>query len=403
MATRLKNLKIKKVDFVDEGANQRADIKLLKSKNGEEGATDPDITLFQKFKKWLMGERTTGSEIEDVEKSATSFEEQIISVSLDQIRDEIWSVCYALQSSFNSIISDEELGAEEKRTAMENSADQFNTAIKAYAEKWCSGTTASIKKGTETPDETDMLMINKSFSNLEEIINKLNEKGELEDMLKIDKSKMTAEERAAYDDIIKKYAVETEGTVEKKVNPEENQDEIEDTEKKGACKKSIVPPAQFAATSPSYKTADDGDIYKGLHPAVKAQLEEFRKFRETTEERELEEVAKKYTVIGKKTEELVPLLKSLRAAGGTAYADMITMMDACVEAQNQSGLFQEIGKSGSYKGAVGISKSASESQISTIAKSYVEKDPSMSMAYAVAKAWEDHPELMAEYEAEAGF
>lgn len=384
MATKLKNLKIKKVDFVDEGANQRADIKLLKSKNGEDGAVDSDITLFQKFKKWLKGEMTI--ETEEVEKSATSFEEQIASASLDQIRDEIWSVCYALQSSFNSIISDEELGAEEKRTAMESSADQFNAAVKAYAEKWCSGTTASIKKSTETPDETDMLMISKSFSNLEEIINKSNEKGELEDMLKIDKSKMTAEERAAYDDIIKKYAVETEGTVEKKVNPEENKDEIEDTEKK-----------------PSYETADDGDIYKGLHPVVKAQLEEFKKFRESTEERELAEVAKKYTAIGKKPEELVPLLKSLRAAGGTAYADMITMMDACVEAQNQSGLFSEIGKSGSYKGPVGIAKSTSEIKIDQIAKAYLEKEPNMTMTEAVAKAWEDHPELMADYEEEAGF
>lgn len=398
MATKLKNLKIKKVDFVDEGANQRADIKLLKSKNGEEGADDPDITLFQKFKKWLMGEKTTGSEIEDVEKSATSFEEQIASVSIDQIRDEIWSVCYALQSSFNSIITDEELGTEEKRTAMENSADQFNTAIKAYSEKWCSGTTASIKKSTEAPDETDMLMINKSFGNLEEIINKANKKGELEDMLKIDKSKMSAEERAAYDDIIKKYAVEAE-EVEKKVSTEENEDEIEETEKKGECKKSVSQTEQV----PTPTSVDDGDIYKGLHPAVKAQLEEFKKFREDAEDRELREVAKRYECIGKNTDQLVQVLKNLKAAGSTAYADMISMMDACVQAQNASGVFTEIGKSGSYKGAVGIAKSASESQISTIAKSYVEKDPSMSMADAVAKAWEDHPELMAEYEAEAGF
>ena len=41
-----------------------------------------------------------------------------------------------------------------------------------------------------------------------------NEKGELEDMLKINKSKMTAEERTAYDELIKKYAVETEEQTE---------------------------------------------------------------------------------------------------------------------------------------------------------------------------------------------
>ena len=44
--------------------------------------------------------------------------------------------------------------------------------------------------------------------------NEDNEKGELEDMLKINKSKMTAEERTAYDELIKKYAVETEEQTE---------------------------------------------------------------------------------------------------------------------------------------------------------------------------------------------
>lgn len=61
--------------------------------------------------------------------------------------------------------------------------------------------------------------------------------------------------------------------------------------------------------------ADDPDnIYKGLHPAVKAELEGLKKFREESENKELAEVAKKYTIIGKKEEELVPLLKSLKAA-----------------------------------------------------------------------------------------
>lgn len=35
MATKLKNLNVKKVDFVDEGANQQADIKLFKRRDGE--------------------------------------------------------------------------------------------------------------------------------------------------------------------------------------------------------------------------------------------------------------------------------------------------------------------------------------------------------------------------------
>ena len=42
MATRLRNLKIKKVDFVDEGANPDAHIKMIKRKNGDEQAVEED-------------------------------------------------------------------------------------------------------------------------------------------------------------------------------------------------------------------------------------------------------------------------------------------------------------------------------------------------------------------------
>ena len=38
LATKLKNLHIRKVDFVDEGANQRADIKIAKKKDAEKCA-----------------------------------------------------------------------------------------------------------------------------------------------------------------------------------------------------------------------------------------------------------------------------------------------------------------------------------------------------------------------------
>lgn len=37
-----------------------------------------------------------------------------------------------------------------------------------------------------------------------------------------------------------------------------------------------------------------------------------------------------------------------------------------------------------------------------IAKSYVEKNPTMSYVDALAKAWEDNPQLVLQYEEEAG-
>ena len=110
-------------------------------------------------------------------------------------------------------------------------------------------------------------------------------------------------------------------------------------------------------------------------------------------------MAKKYAIIGKQQDELVPLFKSLRAAGGTAYNDMIAVLDQAVAAVEKSGVFSEVGKSGHGSSAVG----AAEAKVEAIAKGYMEKDSSLDYASAMAKAWEDNPELMDEYEAEAGF
>ena len=117
MATKLEGLHIKKVDFVDQGANQMANIKIKKSKDGEE-IPNPEIGFFKRFVNWITGELSKpGSEIT---KSATTFNEQINAVSMDAIRDEIWSTCYALQNSLNSILCDAEMDSSAKQTAIQH-------------------------------------------------------------------------------------------------------------------------------------------------------------------------------------------------------------------------------------------------------------------------------------------
>ena len=64
----------------------------------------------------------------------------------------------------------------------------------------------------------------------------------------------------------------------------------------------------------------------------------------------------------------------------------------------KSGVFGEIGKSGHMGG-----ESSAEAKIDNIAKGMIEKDPSLSYSQALAKAWEAHPELIEEYDAEEGF
>lgn len=147
--------------------------------------------------------------------------------------------------------------------------------------------------------------------------------------------------------------------------------------------------AKGADSDPS--STQDGDIYKGLHPAVKAELERLRKAVDAQEDRELEAVAKKYEAIGKKPEELVPVLKSLK--GTPAYDEMISVMDAAVDAVEKSALFTEIGKTG--HGTGDAMKQASEK-----AAEIMKADPKLTHAQALDKVFEMNPELAAQVEKE---
>ena len=147
--------------------------------------------------------------------------------------------------------------------------------------------------------------------------------------------------------------------------------------------------AKGAGSDPS--GAQNDDIYKGLHPAVKAELERLRKAVDAQEDRELEVVAKKYEAIGKKPEELVPVLKSLK--GTPAYDEMISVMDAAVDAVEKSALFTEIGKTG--HGTGDAMKQASEK-----AAEIMKADPGLTHAQALDKVFEMNPELAAQVEKE---
>lgn len=386
MATKLKNLHIRKVDFVDEGANQRADIKIAKKKDAD---PETGISVRESTMKRFM--RAIGKAVgitddyldalEDVQKgNSQTFGEKMTEVKRQKVADEMWSICYALQSSLQSILYDEDLDGSTAQSMMEKSVSEFDEIIGEAISSWSAGKVSGIKKEI---GKEDVESLKKFRDHLNENIEKAmsREKGEIEEMEKIDKSKMSPEDRAAYEDILKKYGIEE----------EEEEDDLDKGCGKQTTKKSI-----------SGQAEPEEDIYKGLHPAVKAEIEALRKYRETAENREFMEAAKKYEVIGKKAEELAPVLKSLKAAGGTAYDDMISTLDSMVAMAENSGIFSEIGKSG-HGSHSDVTKGKTEAQVENIAKGYMEKDPGMSYTDAVAKAWESNPELLASYDEEAGF
>ncbi len=365
MATKLKNLKLKKVDFVDAGANPEADIMIKKRDERE-----PEENIFKRFTRWLKGE---GMNDEDVEKAATSFAAQMKAASTEAIQNEMWNVTYALRESLSSILMDPDLDSTAKSTAMIESVSQFSTAIGGYVGKWCNGNSAAIGKRNDVAPDIELMKADQAA--LSEMIESTEDKkGELEEMLKIDKSKMTPEEVTAYDAIVKKYAVEEpEKEPEVTAKIEDVPLETESVEK--------AAPTDFA----------DTEVAK----ALKAQIEEMKKsvaaMKDEALTAEMAVVAKKYAPLGKTEDELVPVLKQMKSAGEELYNAYLASMDAQLDIQKQSGVFTEIGKSTS-----GDSSADPTATWIAKAKELIKSDPTLSMAQAMDKVALEDDELRAQ-------
>ena len=313
MATKLKNLEIKKVDFVDQGANQDAHITLYKRK----GDDDPIDAANDK--------KTDGP----------------------------------VARFFKALKEFVELGQEEiDKAAGVNPTEEPDSKTMQLPDE---GKTTPDKGATVTKGEDTMF----------------------------DKSKMTPEDVALLEELEKRYQVE------------KSAEEPEDDQQTEPATETEVTEPEAEPTEPETTETDEEEVekaFKELHPEVRKRLESLEKFKEDAENRELTQVAKKYEILGEKPEELAKTLKGLKANGGTAYNDMIAVLDSAVATVEKSGAFAEIGKSGHES-----AETTAEGKVNAIAKSYVEKDPTMTMTKAIAKAWSDHPELVAEYDAEAGF
>lgn len=388
MPTKLKNLKIKRVALVDEGANPDAHVRFAKSKDAPPDSpdmtADEALSIMDRFAAFV---RKAFSGNAAVEKAAYTFAEGEVKRDYDGImRDEVWPMVYALTDSIYSIFCDVQKSDDEKAALLKQSVSEFSDAFSSAAQSWASGKNAQAD--IQKSDEALVKMRDHLTALIEEgatgddapaadgapaligVENPPVNDGEEEPTVKkgatdmfFDTSKMTPEERATYEDFAKRFgSEEAPGTLA--ATPEPTPDVPAETE----------------------------DMYKGLHPAVKAELENLRKFREDAENREFLDIAKRYELLGKKPEELAPVLKNLKNAGGSAYSDMIGVLDASLDAVEKSGTFSEIGKRGesSVDGAWG--------KIEAAAQEIMKGKPDMRYADAIDAACIAHPELVQEYE-----
>ena len=398
MANKLKDLLVTKIDFVDAGANPEANIVLFKRKPEGAAAEKKPQTAGGFFRSVVAAiaksvgatEEQIDAAMEEIAKGdAVTFGDKMAQRQLRRTADEIWDYCYALEESLCSILRDQEIPAENKPTLMTQSCAEFTAAVTAAIPKWSAGVPTKVEKAAGQPMTEERLQIAKEARDrLDDMIAKaepkspagepetppdegeqdtIDKEGDCKDM-KIDKSKLSAEELAALEAIEKKAGIAEETPAP--AVPAANTDP-------GAIVKSAEPtPAPAAAPA-----GDTDDIYKGMHPAVAEELKNLRKFREEAEDREI----------------MSPVLKSLKAAGGTAYADMIGVLDANLAVVQASPAFTEIGKRGGTGSPV-CGADAAWAQIEKKAEEIRKSVPTLSYAQAIDKACEQNPDLVQQYE-----
>lgn len=364
--TKLKKLQVNSVDLVPAGANPDAHINLFKSK--EEKPT------WERFAEMIK--KAFGMDEADIEAVVR---EHFSPVNKQRIDNEIWDYTSALRDSFASIMKDCQLDSAGRSEMLRKSMDEFTTAMNEVIPLWSEGQESLQKsldaetiaqyKQMEIEALEERLAVLKAADNEpeddepeepedgdepedDEPENNPVKKEENKDM-KINKSLLTPDEQAQLDAILKKAAVE------------------DTVEEEGAVAKT------------------DSEELKKMNDKV-AELEKALAMKD------MEEVAKGYAILGKDTAELAKSLYEMKQAGDAVYKNFVDALDIAKSNRENSGMFTEVGKSRTESG------NGVESQIEAKASEIQKADPTLSRVQAIAKAWEQSPELVREYDTENG-
>ena len=376
MATKLKALKVRRVALVDSGANPDAFIRFAK-RAAQAGAPADNLTPETAQDERGFAQRiidaiakTFGAEREAIAKEGKTFTEVKQERNAAQVYEEASQAIYLFLDSVRSILWDEEADAAAKQAKLLQSNGEFNDAFETAIYAWAKGQSAQVETEGAVILAVKRNILNSLKAELEPIADAGTQPAETQDSeplpivkgatdMKFDITKMTPEERATLEDLSKRYG---------------QQDE-----------------AQTEPTKPAEEMKED--VAKALSPEITAELETLRKFRKEAEEKQFLSVAKKYELLGKKPEELAPVLKSLKAVGEDTYNAFVSVLDANLEALEGSGAFGEIGKRGGQDTGDG-----SWAKIEAAAQEIQKSKPSMTFPQAIDEACTAHPDLLEQYE-----
>ena len=257
-----------------------------------------------------------------MEDEATSFDDVMNEKKIYDVRDQIWNACNSLEQSIVSILLDKE--CEDKQAAIAQSIEQFKAFSDDASKSW-------IKLERAATDKEDTVVADDfEIAKMQEVIEKSCDpetinKEEKENNMAFDISNMTEEE--------KKEAL--------KALQDDAKANKEDAKKNSGSGEDQIQEAVNKAMSNAME-----DVTKRFTSMMDKIMEPIQKRAEEAEQKSLEEVAKKYELLGTKAEDLVPVLKSMKETSDEAYNNFITSMDNNLAVIQKSGLFEEIGKSG---------------------------------------------------------
>ncbi|MCL2487411.1 MAG: hypothetical protein FWE80_01870 [Oscillospiraceae bacterium] len=417
MPNKLTDLTLTSVDLVQQGANPDSYVRMFKRMDAADGAgaADKPDTVFQKALSAIAG--AINAAVQMITKNAETFsdvlEDKVDDRALREVTEQVWDWMYSMSDSLASIICDGGMTADAKNAMMLTSLEEFISSARAAIPVWAGGKCAGnggdkVVKSAESRAAFDGLMaryiksgcaggadegaggeagIEKGGIVSSTNINKSNQREET-DTMKLDKSRMTGEERDALEVLEKKYGA----------------DDPADLPEGGAAADGT--PAESGAGA----AGGGGEVAKGaagsaenaeLHPDVKKALDDNRamaaevaQLKKSLEIEKLTAFASKYEAVGKRAGELAPKLYDLKEAGGTAYDDYVALLDEQVTLVEKSGLFSEMG-SGMSGGTFGA-----ESEIEAKVGEIMKGDGSLTKAQAVVKAFDLNPQLAARYQNE---
>lgn len=205
--------------------------------------------------------------------------------------------------------------------------------------------------------------------------------------IKIDKSVFTPEELKTYQALIAKATVD----------PEAAEDEMEKERPDFPPKKKKVFEEEFREEEKDVDT-EKCSTRKSASPELTAALSRLETLEKSLAMKEMTDIAKKYAPLGEKEDELAETLYEMKKSSPENYEAYINVLDKSLDLVEKSGIFTEIGKSGAAYGA--SYGTGTVGKIESIASEIQKSDAGMSREMAIAKAWETHPELIAEYEKE---